>query len=183
MQSVGLTPWTPGIARSDEVFAIRPRFEVESPDRSVWILFLSNRPPHAAELDGLLSRDEVRGRDFVYGELLIGDKGGRKRRDQRPPNELLAGKMRREARHPDLAGVPLTYDEARLNNFIATLLQLQGRKLTADELEGLRKVVRTAGFSATETKLNAFGIERVTRSAFGQFGTFASLLQADHSTR
>jgi predicted nucleic acid-binding protein len=48
-------------------------------DTSVWIRFLSNRAPYAAELDGLLSRDEVSGHDFVYGELLIGDKGGRKR--------------------------------------------------------------------------------------------------------
>jgi predicted nucleic acid-binding protein len=47
-------------------------------DTSVWIRFLSNRPPYAAELDGLLSRDEVSGHDFVYGELLIGDRGGRK---------------------------------------------------------------------------------------------------------
>jgi predicted nucleic acid-binding protein len=47
-------------------------------DTSVWIRFLSNRAPYAAELDELLSRDEVSGHDFVYGELLIGDKGGRK---------------------------------------------------------------------------------------------------------
>ncbi len=47
-------------------------------DTSVWIRFLSNRAPYAAELDGLLSRDEVNGHNFVYGELLIGDKGGRK---------------------------------------------------------------------------------------------------------
>jgi predicted nucleic acid-binding protein len=47
-------------------------------DTSVWIRFLSNRAPHATELDGLLSRDEVSGHDFVYGELLIGDRGGRK---------------------------------------------------------------------------------------------------------
>jgi predicted nucleic acid-binding protein len=46
-------------------------------DTSVWIRFLSNRAPHAAGLDRLLSRDEVSGHDFVYGELLIGDKGGR----------------------------------------------------------------------------------------------------------
>lgn len=46
-------------------------------DTSVWIRFLSNRAPYAAELDGLLSRDEVSGHEFVYGELLIGDKGGR----------------------------------------------------------------------------------------------------------
>lgn len=47
-------------------------------DTSVWIRFLSNRAPYAGLLDGLLSRDEVSGHDFVYGELLIGDKGGRK---------------------------------------------------------------------------------------------------------
>lgn len=47
-------------------------------DTSVWIRFLANRAPYAEELDGLLSRDEVSGHDFVYGELLIGDKGGRR---------------------------------------------------------------------------------------------------------
>jgi predicted nucleic acid-binding protein len=47
-------------------------------DTSVWIRFLSNRAPDAAELDRLLSRDEVSGHEFVYGELLIGDVGGRK---------------------------------------------------------------------------------------------------------
>jgi predicted nucleic acid-binding protein len=47
-------------------------------DTSVWIRFLANRSPYAAELDGLLSRDEVTGHDFVYGELLMGDKGRRR---------------------------------------------------------------------------------------------------------
>ena len=47
-------------------------------DTSVWIRFLSDRDPFATELDALLSRDEVSGHDLVYGELLIGDKGGRK---------------------------------------------------------------------------------------------------------
>jgi predicted nucleic acid-binding protein len=46
-------------------------------DTSVWIRFLSNRAPYASELDDLLTRDEVSGHDFVYGELLIGDLGGR----------------------------------------------------------------------------------------------------------
>jgi predicted nucleic acid-binding protein len=46
-------------------------------DTSVWIRFLSNRAPYAAELDALLARDEVTGHPFVYGELLMGDKGGR----------------------------------------------------------------------------------------------------------
>jgi predicted nucleic acid-binding protein len=47
-------------------------------DTSIWIRFLSNRAPYAAQLDALLSRDEVSGHDFVFGELLIGDRGGRK---------------------------------------------------------------------------------------------------------
>jgi predicted nucleic acid-binding protein len=48
-------------------------------DTSVWIRFLANREPYAAELDRLLGRDEVSGHDFVLGELLVGDKGGRRR--------------------------------------------------------------------------------------------------------
>ena len=47
-------------------------------DTSIWIRFLSNRAPYAARLEELLSRDEVSGHEFVYGELLIGDIGGRK---------------------------------------------------------------------------------------------------------
>jgi len=47
-------------------------------DTNVWIRFLSNGAPYAAELDRLLGLDEVTGHEFVYGELLIGDKGGRR---------------------------------------------------------------------------------------------------------
>jgi len=46
-------------------------------DTSVWIRFLANRAPYGAELDHLLERDEAAGHDLVYGELLIGDSGGR----------------------------------------------------------------------------------------------------------
>ena len=74
-------------------------------------------------------------------------------------------------------------DEARLNNFILTLLTLQGRKLSADEVANLQNTFGRSGFSSTETRLNSFGIERTTRSAFGQFGTFVSLLQPDGAGR
>lgn len=47
-------------------------------DTSVWIRFLLNRAPYASRLDELLGREEVSGHDFVYGELLVGDKGARK---------------------------------------------------------------------------------------------------------
>ena len=48
-------------------------------DTSVWIRFLADRAPYAAELDRLLGLDEVTGHELVYGELLIGDRGGRRK--------------------------------------------------------------------------------------------------------
>jgi hypothetical protein len=48
-------------------------------DTSVWIRALSNRAPFVAELDRLLELEEVAGHDLIYGELLIGDRGGRKK--------------------------------------------------------------------------------------------------------
>lgn len=46
-------------------------------DTSVWIRFLYDRRPYAAQLDRLLNRGEVAGHELVFGELLIGDRGGR----------------------------------------------------------------------------------------------------------
>lgn len=46
-------------------------------DTSVWIPFLANRFPASIELDRLLGLDEVVGHELVYGELLVGDRGGR----------------------------------------------------------------------------------------------------------
>jgi predicted nucleic acid-binding protein len=48
-------------------------------DTPVWIRFLANRAPYARELDELLAGEEVLGHELVYGELLIGDSGGRRK--------------------------------------------------------------------------------------------------------
>lgn len=48
-------------------------------DTSVWIRFLANKAPFAPELDRLLANDAVAGHEFVYGELLMGDRGGRQK--------------------------------------------------------------------------------------------------------
>ena len=48
-------------------------------DTSVWIRFLASRAPYAAELERLLTFNEVTGHELVYGELLIGDRGGRRK--------------------------------------------------------------------------------------------------------
>ncbi len=46
-------------------------------DTSIWVRFLANREPYASVLDRLLENDEVAGHEFVFGELLVGDRGGR----------------------------------------------------------------------------------------------------------
>ena len=46
-------------------------------DTSVWIRALMGREPWRTELDRLLGFEMVAGHELVYGELLIGDTGGR----------------------------------------------------------------------------------------------------------
>lgn len=91
--------------------------------------------------------------------------------------------LKQSANESSATIVTYANDEVRLTDFITTLLTLQGRQLSADELAGLQNAFRRSGFSSTETRLNAEGIERTTRSAFGQFGTFISLLQSERTTR
>jgi hypothetical protein len=85
------------------------------------------------------------------------------------------------ARASSAAIVTYSNDEARLRNFISTLLMLQGRQLSNDEFAKLQNTFGSASFAATETRLSATGIERKTRSAFGQFSTFIALLQPDRA--
>jgi hypothetical protein len=91
--------------------------------------------------------------------------------------------LRHSAQESSAPIVTYANDEARLNNFILTLLKLQGRRLSSDEVAKLQDTLRRAGLSSTETRLNAFGIERTTHSAFGQFSTFMSLVQPDGASR
>jgi predicted nucleic acid-binding protein len=46
-------------------------------DTSVWVRFLAGRQPYKKQLETLLARGEVVGHPLVFGELLIGDRGGR----------------------------------------------------------------------------------------------------------
>ena len=48
-------------------------------DTPVWVRFLANQASYAQEMDWLLARKEATGHELVYGELLIGDLGGRQK--------------------------------------------------------------------------------------------------------
>ena len=85
------------------------------------------------------------------------------------------------ARENTAAIVTYANDEARLTNFISTLLMLQGRSLSSEELQKLQSTFGNSSFAQTETRLSASGIERKTRSAFGQFSTLIALLNPDPS--
>ncbi|HET8783463.1 MAG TPA: hypothetical protein VFM63_13650 [Pyrinomonadaceae bacterium] len=88
-------------------------------------------------------------------------------------------KIKQASQESSAAIVTYANDEMRLRNFISTLLMLQGRRLSAEEIAGLNNSLRDYSFSSTETRLGSGGIERKTRSAFGQFSTFVSMLGAD----
>jgi hypothetical protein len=81
------------------------------------------------------------------------------------------------ARENTAAIVTYANDEARLTSFISTLLLLQGRSLSSEELGKLQSTFGDSSFAETETRLSAAGIERKTRSAFGQFSTLIALLK------
>jgi predicted nucleic acid-binding protein len=47
-------------------------------DTSVWIRALAGAAPFRSKLDRLIDREEILAHELIYGELLIGDAGGRK---------------------------------------------------------------------------------------------------------
>ncbi len=123
---------------------------------------------------------------FADGYVLLG-----KTENMRSSLEALRANARADAKkylsspvdQGSAAILTFANDEARLNNFIITLMQLQGRQLSNGELANLRNIVQSARYAATETRLNTAGVERITQSGFGQFSTFISLLQPDGAGR
>jgi len=85
---------------------------------------------------------------------------------------------------PQSSSAILTYanDDTRLNSFVSVMASLKGITLSQDQLGALQNNAKAWTFSATETSLNSMGIERRTRSAFGQFSTIFSLVQQDSSS-
>jgi predicted nucleic acid-binding protein len=103
-------------------------------DTSIWIRFLAAKEPYASELDRLLAHDAALAHDFVYGELLMGERGGRAK--------LLSayGEMHRAAsiphaevvqfvRHRRLAGRGIGWIDAHL---LASALVANAPLFTAD---------------------------------------------------
>ena len=103
-------------------------------DTSIWIRFLAGAEPYASKLDRLLSDEQVLGHDFVYGELLIGDRGAR-------PKLLTEYKVMRQAalvahsevvefvRHHKITGRGIGWIDAHL---LASAIVASSKLWTAD---------------------------------------------------
>lgn len=70
-------------------------------------------------------------------------------------------------------------DTPRVNSFISTVAAVKGTPMSTEQMEKLKAETDNSVFSITETTLNSTGIERKTRSSFGQFSTLVSLAQSD----
>ncbi|HEX6730135.1 MAG TPA: hypothetical protein VF074_09000 [Pyrinomonadaceae bacterium] len=70
-------------------------------------------------------------------------------------------------------------DDARVNNFVSTFASFRGTALSPKQINDLKTATEHSYFSISETSLYSNGLERKTRSSFGQFSTLLSLVQAD----
>ena len=75
-----------------------------------------------------------------------------------------------------------TSERESLTTVVSALSLLNGHPLSEAELVEVRKRLNKFNVSFTESRLNSNGIERVSQSAFGQFGNLLALAQADSST-
>lgn len=120
-------------------------------DTSVWVRALAGIEPYRHELDELLSRDEVVGHDVIYGELLVGDRGGR--------TKLLANYSQMHwaltvphvevvtlVRHRKLHGAGLGWIDAHL---LASALVMNTPLWTADRT--LARAAKALGVLAAQT--------------------------------
>lgn len=84
---------------------------------------------------------------------------------------------------PNGNNVTITYtnDSTRVSSFISTIYLLKQGPLSDAESAAVFNATKPSSFAITESRLNANGIERVTRSPFGQISTLTLLLQSDAS--
>jgi predicted nucleic acid-binding protein len=114
-------------------------------DTSVWIRFLRGMEPFATELDRLLAENDVLAHELVYGELLLGDRGGRtellteyERMQQAATVEH--GELVGLVRSRNLHGRGIGWVDVHL---LASTLVERARLWTADER--LSRIAREAG--------------------------------------
>ena len=113
-------------------------------DTSVWIRYFHGLEPYLFEVSDLLTRDQTAGHELVYGEILIGDRGGLKDflvtyeqlyQAKMVPHEEVLRLVRKESLH----GVGINWIDAHLlASAVAEDLQLW----TADRLRHGRQRLR-----------------------------------------
>jgi len=85
-------------------------------------------------------------------------------------------------KHQDSVVVTYTNERESLSSILVALTRLNGQKLSEREIQAVEDRLASINVSSTESRLDENGIDRRTRSAFGQFGNILSLAVADSST-
>ena len=85
-------------------------------------------------------------------------------------------------KHQDSVVVTYTNERESLSSILFALTRLNGQKLSEREIQAIEDRLASINVSSTESRLDENGIDRRTRSAFGQFGNILSLAVADSST-
>lgn len=82
---------------------------------------------------------------------------------------------------PSAAPNVMTYtdDSERVRTFVSTIVAAQRTDHTLNDTAGLDRAIRALPYSITETTLDEWGLERRTRSSFGQFSSLVGLFAAN----
>lgn len=82
----------------------------------------------------------------------------------------------------DVPAASVTYanDNERVRSLIATVRAVRGSQASSSLPPDAEEALAQVPYAVTATTLGADGVERRTRSPFGQFGTLLSLLAPDH---
>ena len=99
-------------------------------------------------------------------------------------NEGNARPSRFKQWQPAGGSVTVTYanDQSRVNSFVSAVAAMRGKPLSPEQTTVVADKTKDCS-SLTESKLNGSGIERLTRSSFGQLSTLLALVQSDTTQR
>jgi hypothetical protein len=140
----------------------------------------SSRNQTYGRTEVLESKDGESAAAFVEGYLLMGPPADLKlcidsldQRNETAKSQLESLKALKPSQPATI--VSYTNDSERVRSFVLALARARG-KLASSQKEALEPVLSEPIYAVTESSLNTEGIERRTRSPFGQFSSIVALL-------
>jgi hypothetical protein len=164
------------LARTSDQSALRQTLENQFKNEMQIVEGLQSEPESSREFAAVL----------LDGYVLIGKTESVKTWLQavraQPGSSRIPARLQKLGRSDNVPVTSYSNDAARVESFISTVALLRRSPLSPQQSDKLRDATKDSAMSITETHLTSTGIERKTRSPFGQISTILSLVQADSST-